>query len=139
MKLSQATSFLKVSNTAVPLKGLTIHPFTPAALPRSFMLGLLSVVSMMRLTRALPSSPRIFSTIVSPSMLGMLTSATTSLIPGSDLNLARPSLPSTALMTSKPAFFRKVVTSSRTADSSSPASAGKTGRWESTPIQKPRR
>ena len=44
------TSFFKVAITASPLNGLTIHPLIPAALPRSFITGEFSVVSMMMLT-----------------------------------------------------------------------------------------
>src|SRR4051812_20121711 len=120
--LGQATSFLKVSSTAGPLKGFTIQPLTPAALPRSFMLGLLSVVSMIRFTVLFFSSLRIFSTMVRPSMFGMLTSATTSLMPGSALSFTSPSLPSTAVTTSSPLLFRKVDTSSRTVLESSTTS-----------------
>ena len=42
-----ADHFLMPAIAASPLKGLTIQPLTPASLPRCFMLGLLSVVSMM--------------------------------------------------------------------------------------------
>ncbi len=78
------------------------------------MMGLFSVVSITMLTVLLPSSPRIFSAIVRPSMLGMLTSLTTSLTLGSRRSLARPSLPSTAVATSRPLRLRKPATSSRT-------------------------
>src|SRR4051794_36673395 len=86
------------------------------------MLGLLSVVSMIRFTVLFFSSLRIFSTMVRPSMLGMLTSATTSLIAGSALSFTSPSLPSTAVTTSSPLPFRKVDTSSRTVLESSTTS-----------------
>ena len=39
----QAASFFNVSSTAGPLTGLTIQPLMPAALPRSFMFGVLGV------------------------------------------------------------------------------------------------
>jgi len=78
------------------LKGLTIQPLMPAALPRSFIAGAFSVVSMMMWTALLPSSERTFSTMVRPSILGMLTSQTMSLMAPSALSLARPSRPSTA-------------------------------------------
>ena len=94
-------------------------PEAPAALPRSFIAGLLSVVSMITLTAPLPSSPRIFSTIVRPSMFGMFTSLTTSFTPGFVRSFARPSLPSTAVSTSRPFLRRKPATSSRTVPESS--------------------
>ncbi len=52
-----------LNNTAAPLNGLTIQPLTPAALPLSFIAGLLSVVNMMILTELLFNSLLIFSTI----------------------------------------------------------------------------
>ena len=88
--------------TAGPLKGLTIQPLIPADLPRSFIAGLFSVVSMMMLTAALFSSPRIFSAMVRPSIFGMFTSLTTNLMPGSAFNFSSPSLPSTAGVTASP-------------------------------------
>ena len=79
----QPASFFSASSTASPLNGFTIQPFTPAALPRSFIAGLLSVVSITTLTVAFASSPRIFSTIVRPSMFGMFTSLITRRTPAS--------------------------------------------------------
>ena len=65
------------------MKGLTIQPLMLGILTTLLLIaGLLCVVDMMMLTVLLPDSPRTFSTIVRPSMFGMLTSQMTSLVPG---------------------------------------------------------